>query len=90
MYANIFKAGVIDEMVADTWEDIGMDETLEEEADEEIDKVLNDLTGGILGKAATVPKETAQIEDADMESYDEQKEQELLNGMRKKLEMLKS
>ena len=42
-----YKAGIIEEMLEDTMESLDDNEDMEEEAQEEIDKVLFDLVGGI-------------------------------------------
>lgn len=44
-----FQAGIIEEMVEDTLEDaLGDDDELEGDAQEEVDKVLFELTAGLL------------------------------------------
>ncbi|ORY72647.1 charged multivesicular body protein 3, partial [Neocallimastix californiae] len=47
------KAGIIDEMVSDTLE-MNEEEGIEEEAEEEVEKVLFELTNGLLGEAGSV------------------------------------
>ncbi|ORX76360.1 hypothetical protein BCR32DRAFT_271324 [Anaeromyces robustus] len=47
------KAGIIEEMVADTLE-MNDEEGIEEEAEEEVEKVLFELTNGLLGEAGSV------------------------------------
>jgi len=47
------KAGIIEEMVSDTFE-LNEDEGIEEEAEEEVDKVLFELTNGLLGEGGSV------------------------------------
>jgi hypothetical protein len=47
------QSGIISEMIDDTLE-MDEDSELEDEADEEVDKVLYELTDGKLGQAGTV------------------------------------
>lgn len=58
MSKEMMKAGIIEEMLEDTME--GLDDTEEEEeaAQEEIDKVLFELTAGDLGKAPVAVTDT--------------------------------
>ena len=43
---NVSQAGIIEEMMEDTLEMVGDDDELEEAAQEEVDKVLWELTAG--------------------------------------------
>lgn len=54
MGAEMMKAGIIEEMMADAMESVEPD-GLDEEADEEVEKVMFDLTAGVLGTAPTAP-----------------------------------
>lgn len=45
------KAGIIEEMLEDTFESMEDEEEMEEEAEMEIDKILFEITAGALGKA---------------------------------------
>ncbi|KAJ3300930.1 Charged multivesicular body protein 3 [Kappamyces sp. JEL0829] len=56
MSMEMMKAGVIQEMINDTLEAADEDE-IEEEAQEEVDKVLYQLTDGVLGQAGAVGAE---------------------------------
>lgn len=56
MMFTSFKAGIMEEMLADTL-DMEGEEELEEEADAEVDKVLFELTNGKLGEAGTITAE---------------------------------
>ncbi|XP_054721779.1 charged multivesicular body protein 3-like [Uloborus diversus] len=51
------KAGIIEEMMEDTFEGLDDQDDLEEEAQEEVDKVLWELTAGQLGKAPAAVSE---------------------------------
>lgn len=59
---------------------------LEEEADAEIDAILTEVTGGILGKAGKAPVAAMPSE----EIAEEEHEQANLDEMRERLETLKS
>lgn len=51
--ANIIQAGIMDEMLQDTME-ANDEDGVEEEADEEVDKVLTEITGGKLSQVGSV------------------------------------
>ena len=85
------KAGIIEEMMEDTMESITDADDMEEEANEEIDKVLYELTAGKLGEAPAAVKDTlpapapvAEPEAADDESEDDMEE------MQNRLQALRS
>ena len=59
---------------------------LEEEADAEIDAILTEITGGILGKAGKAPEVTLPSAPV----AEEEEQQSNLNDMRERLEALKS
>ncbi|KAJ3276810.1 Charged multivesicular body protein 3 [Terramyces sp. JEL0728] len=52
MSKEMMKAGIMEEMINDTLEE--QDEGIEEEAQEEVDKVLFELTDGLLGEGGIV------------------------------------
>ncbi|KAJ3085687.1 Charged multivesicular body protein 3 [Quaeritorhiza haematococci] len=83
MAQEMMKAGIIDEMIQDTIE-LGDDEELEDEADEEVDKVLLELTNGRLGTAGPVG---APLED---EKEEEVEPQTQMEDMEKRLQALKA
>merc|ERR1712012_498146 len=79
MSREMMKAGIIEEMMEDTMESITDADDMEEEANEEIDKVLYELTAGKLGDAPaavkdTLPAPVAEPEVADEESEDDMEE----------------
>ncbi len=75
-------------MLEDTFEDMNaLDEGLDEEADIEVDKVLSEVTGGMLGTAGHLP-EMPQVEEESAETIEGDKQ--FLDGMKQKLELLKS
>lgn len=55
---EMMKAGIIEEMMEDTFESVFDDEDLEEEAGEEVDKLLWELTAGQLGTAPAAVSES--------------------------------
>ena len=59
---------------------------LEEEADAEVDAILTEITGGILGKAGKAPDAALQNE----ELVEEEPEERNLDAMRERLEALRS
>ncbi|KAG8745793.1 Vacuolar protein-sorting-associated protein 24 [Ceratobasidium sp. 414] len=61
------EAGIMEEMMDETLGGIDEDEELEEEADEEVEKVLFELTDGKLGQAGKVGGELPATEDAEEE-----------------------
>ncbi|XP_045188575.1 charged multivesicular body protein 3-like [Mercenaria mercenaria] len=58
MSKEMMKAGIIEEMMEDTMEGLDDSEEMEEAAQEEVDKVLYELTAGELGKAPTAVTDT--------------------------------
>jgi len=59
---------------------------LEEEADAEVDAILTEITGGILGKAGKAPEAALPHE----QQVEEEPEERNLDEMRERLEALKS
>ncbi|KAF3936251.1 hypothetical protein ABW19_dt0205846 [Dactylella cylindrospora] len=86
---ELMKAGIIDEMVGDMIPDVQeMDE--EDEAEEEVDRVLTELIGGKLGEAGVVvdPDALPEVpEPAPQVAVDDQAD---LEEMRSRLQALKS
>lgn len=81
MSMEMTKAGIMEEMVADTFDALAEDDEIEEEADEEVNKVLFEITNGQLGQLGTVaPLPVQQIEEEEPE----------LDEMQARLEALKS
>ncbi|KAG0306488.1 Vacuolar protein-sorting-associated protein 24 [Dissophora globulifera] len=82
MSREMMKAGIIDEMLQDTMEAMDDDE-IEEEAEEEVNKVLFQITNGLLGEAPLAAgKLPAEAE--------EEEEEPALDDMQRRLEALKS
>ncbi|CAG8583396.1 6550_t:CDS:2 [Funneliformis mosseae] len=78
------KAGIIDEMLEDTFE-LMEDSDIEEEADEEVNKILFEVTNGLLGEASVVnvPLENPGLEE-------EEEPAAALDEMQARLHALKS
>ncbi|KAJ2664202.1 Vacuolar protein-sorting-associated protein 24 [Coemansia sp. RSA 1200] len=75
MSKEMMKAGVIDEMTEDMLDSIDADEDVEEEAEAEVDKVLAEVTEGLLGSigpanAARLPENNARVSEAEENESD--------------------
>ncbi|KAF6017551.1 Vps24 [Bugula neritina] len=82
------KAGIIEEMVEDTLEDaLGDDDELEEDVQNEVDKVLFELTAGEIGKAPLAHQESLPVPSAEEPAPDEEED---LSDMRQRLQALRS
>ncbi|KAJ2007433.1 Vacuolar protein-sorting-associated protein 24 [Coemansia thaxteri] len=89
MSKEMMKAGIIEEMTEEMFDSLE-DEDLEDEAEEEVQKVLAEVTEGTLGNVVpmSAPKEAAQHEEPTRES---ESEAELdLDDMRARLSALRS
>ncbi|XP_062507821.1 charged multivesicular body protein 3-like [Corticium candelabrum] len=87
---EMMKAGIMEEMMEDTFESVE-EEGLDEAADVEVEKILFEVTNGILGKASETPTQLPEAEEGPAaaaavggESSDEEEE------MQKRLEALRS
>jgi len=84
---EMMKAGILEEMVEDTMEGLEGEEE-EEAAQEEIDKILNELTAGALGAAPDAVEDTLP---AAVEPQEEEEEvEDDLEEMKSRLEALRS
>ncbi|KAF8477068.1 Snf7-domain-containing protein [Kalaharituber pfeilii] len=79
---ELVKAGIIEEMVQDSLPEEDLEE-LDEEAESEVDKIL----GEILDKKL---KDTGRVPDAQIEEPEVEPQEVVLEGMRERLEALKS
>ncbi|KAF2019105.1 hypothetical protein BU24DRAFT_418703 [Aaosphaeria arxii CBS 175.79] len=86
--AELMKAGIIEEMVGDTLPDNELLEGEDEEAEEEVDKILGEILKDRLpaGKAKEEELPSAPVE----EDEEEEDQAEMLAQMRNRLEVLKS
>lgn len=83
---ELMKAGIIEEMVGDTLPDDQLLEGEDEEAETEVDKVLNEV---LKGKLATPEQQVPQLPVEEEQEEEEDREAEL-EQMRGRLEALKS
>nr|XP_054765837.1 charged multivesicular body protein 3-like [Lytechinus pictus] len=85
---EMMKAGIIEEMMEDTFE--SLDDDIEEEATQaEIEKVLFELTSGALSTAPVVDTKLPEGATAGPESEEEEEEEDL-QAMQARLEALRS
>ena len=87
MSKEMMKAGIIEEMIEDTFESLE-DDDLEEAADEEVDKVLFELTSGVLGQA-TGPS-TDALPEREPQGAEALDPEEDMGDMQARLEALRS
>ena len=89
---EMMKAGIIEEMLEDTMEGLNDGEEMEEAAQEEIDKIILELTTGKLTEAPNAVKDTLPVPDDVEEVKDEElaEGEEELEDMQSRLEALRS
>ncbi|XP_068131390.1 charged multivesicular body protein 3 isoform X2 [Hyperolius riggenbachi] len=88
---EMMKAGIIEEMLEDTFESMEDQDEMEEAAEMEIDKILFEITAGALGKApskVTEPLPELEVQGATAASDEE--EEEDLEAMQSRLAALRS
>ncbi|XP_067885235.1 E3 ubiquitin-protein ligase RNF103 isoform X3 [Heterodontus francisci] len=89
---EMMKAGIIEEMLEDTFESMEDEEEMEEAAEMEIDKILFEVTAGALGKAPS--KVTDALPEPEPEgaaaASDEGKAEEDIEEMQSRLAALRS
>lgn len=86
---ELIRAGIIEEVVDDALTDTQLMEDEEEEADAEVDKVLQEVLQGKLTQAESVkPEQPVEEEPAAEEEFEDQ--EATLEQMRGRLEALKS
>jgi charged multivesicular body protein 3 len=86
--AELMKAGIIEEMVGDTLPDNELMEGEDEEAEEEVDKVLSEILKDRLPTGKTSEDELPSAPVGEEEEEEDQ--EEMLAAMRSRLEVLKS
>ncbi|KAL7286161.1 charged multivesicular body protein 3 [Trichogramma pretiosum] len=86
---EMMKAGIIEEMMDETLSSIEDSEEMEEAADEEVDKILWEVTAGQMGRAPDVVTDTlgASTSKEEAEEVDDDKE---LEEMKNRLQSLRS
>lgn len=91
MSKEMMKAGIIEEMLDETFEDMEDTEEMEEAAQSEIDKVLFEITEGKIGEAPSPPidSEVKEKPSVSTEEPEEENEEEI-EDMQSRLAALKS
>lgn len=90
MSKEMMKAGIIEEMLDETFEGVEDTEEMEEAAQNEIDKVLFEITEGKIGEAPLPPSEpAAKAREPEAAAAEEEDETEL-EDMQSRLAALKS
>nr|KAF6328637.1 charged multivesicular body protein 3 [Pipistrellus kuhlii] len=90
---EMMKAGIIEEMLEDTFESMEDQEEMEEAAEMEIDKILFEITAGALGKAPSKVTDALPEPEppgATAASEEEEEEEEVLEAMQSRLATLRS
>ena len=85
MQQEMLKAGVIEEMVDDAMEALDGDDD-EEEADEEVERVMTELNAENFSKSAAAPTRQPAVAAA---AAEEEEEEEDMSAMRERLAQLK-
>ncbi|KAM7403046.1 hypothetical protein PAMA_003800 [Pampus argenteus] len=85
------KAGIIEEMLEDTFESMEDGEEMEEAAEEEVDKILFEITAGALGKAPSkVTDALPEMEPAGAAAASDDESEEDIEAMQSRLAALRS
>lgn len=85
------KAGIIEEMMEDTFESMEDGEEMEEAAEEEVDRILFDITAGALGKAPNkVTDALPEMEPAGATAASDEESEEDIEEMQSRLAALRS
>ncbi|XP_068436089.1 charged multivesicular body protein 3 [Clinocottus analis] len=88
---EMMKAGIIEEMLEDTFESMEDGEEMEEAAEEEVDKILFEITAGALGKAPNkVTDALPEIKPAAAAAASEDEAEEDIEEMQSRLAALRS
>lgn len=88
---EMMKAGIIEEMLEDTFESMEDGEDMEEEAEAEVDKILFEITAGALGKAPNkVTDELPAMEPAGATAASDEDSEEDIETMQSRLAALRS
>nr|BAB26273.1 unnamed protein product [Mus musculus] len=92
---EMMKAGIIEEMLEDTFESMDDQEEMEEAAEMEIDRILFEITAGALGKAPSkvtdaLPEPEPAGAMAASEEGEEEEDEEDLEAMQSRLATLRS
>ncbi|XP_029349672.1 charged multivesicular body protein 3 isoform X2 [Echeneis naucrates] len=88
---EMMKAGIIEEMLEDTFESMEDGEEMEEAAEEEVDKILFEITAGALGKAPSkVVDALPDMEPVGATAASEDESEEDIEAMQSRLAALRS
>nr|XP_014351670.1 PREDICTED: charged multivesicular body protein 3 isoform X4 [Latimeria chalumnae] len=88
---EMMKAGIIEEMLEDTFEGMEDEEEMEEAADMELDKILFEITAGALGKAPSkVTDALPETEPAGATAASDEEAEEDIEEMQSRLAALRS
>ncbi|KAM3871089.1 charged multivesicular body protein 3 isoform 2-T2 [Diretmus argenteus] len=88
---EMMKAGIIEEMLEDTFESMEDGEDMEEAAEEEVDKILFEITAGALGKAPSkVTDALPEMEPTGATAASEDESEEDIEEMQSRLAALRS
>jgi len=87
---EMMKAGILEEMVEDTMEGLEGEEEVEEAAQEEIDKILSELTAGALGAAPEAVQDTLPAERDPQPEAESDEAEDDIEDMKTRLEALRS
>ncbi|KAL2099349.1 hypothetical protein ACEWY4_005829 [Coilia grayii] len=88
---EMMKAGIIEEMLEDTFESMEDEDEMEEEAEAEVDKILFEITAGALGKAPSkVTDALPEPEPQGATAASEEEEEEDIEEMQSRLAALRS
>ncbi|XP_024123692.1 charged multivesicular body protein 3 [Oryzias melastigma] len=88
---EMMKAGIIEEMLEDTFESMEDGEEMEEAAEEEVDKILFDITAGALGKAPNkVTDALPELQPGGAAAASDEESEEDIEAMQSRLAALRS
>lgn len=88
---EMMKAGIIEEMLEDTFESMEDGEEMEEAAEAEVDKILFEITAGALGKAPSkVTDELPEMPDRGATAASDEESEEDIEEMQSRLAALRS
>uniref|UniRef100_A0A3Q2T2J3 Charged multivesicular body protein 3 n=1 Tax=Fundulus heteroclitus TaxID=8078 RepID=A0A3Q2T2J3_FUNHE len=88
---EMMKAGIIEEMLEDTFESMEDGEEMEEAAEEEVDKILFEITAGALGKAPSkVTDALPDLQPAGAAAASDEESEEDIEAMQSRLAALRS
>lgn len=88
MSKEMTKAGIIEEMLEDTFDSMDDQEELEDAAQEEVDKILFEVTSGVLGQVGPVAQ--GGLEDPTKDAAEAVSDEEEIDDMQSRLAALRS